>query len=629
MLDGIRKATQGWLGRAIMTIVLGLIIVSFVIWGVGDMFRGFVSDKVADVGGESITAQEFQSALQTLMYQYQMRAKMSLTNAQAHALGLDNEVLQRLIAEAALDQRARSLGLGISDETIAAAVRADPNMQDATGHFSRDRFDAALRDSGLSERGFFAAQSKAYLRQQIELALVDGLTAPQALVDALARVDAQTRAIDYVVLPPSAAGEIKAPSADALKSYFDDRKASYRAPEYRGFTVVVASPSTLAKPGEVTDEDAKAAYDKDKDTRFTTPEKRKLQQILFPNDAEAGEAEAKIKAGASFDDIVKARKLSPADVDLGETTKAAMFDHTIADAAFALPDGGVSDIVKGQFGPVIVRVVSITPGSVKPFAEVEDTLKKEIATSRAAADVQTLHDKIEDARVSGKSLADAAKAVDIEPRMIQAVDAEGLDPAGSSVDLPEKAQLLRAVFASDVGVDDAALQTADHGYLWFEVAKIDPARDRAFDEVKDKVETQWRADEVARALGAKALDMVKQLDSGATLASLAQPAGLEVQTAADIRRSGGDGLAPSVVSAIFATPPSGAGSAASVNGRVVFKITADATPPTKFDDPTTKASAERLNGALQSSLVDQYVTALEHELGVSIHQNVLQAAGGG
>ena len=69
MLDGMRKATQGLVGRSVMTLVLGLIIVSFVVWGVGDMFRGAVSDKVADVGGATITAQQFQNALQTLIYQ--------------------------------------------------------------------------------------------------------------------------------------------------------------------------------------------------------------------------------------------------------------------------------------------------------------------------------------------------------------------------------------------------------------------------------------------------------------------------------------------------------------------------------------------------------------------------------
>ena len=629
MLDGMRKATQGLIGRSIMTIVLGLIIVSFVVWGVGDMFRGGVSDKVAEVGGASITAQQFQTQMQNLMYQYQTRAKMSLTNAQAHALGLDNDVLQRLIAEAALDSRAESIGLAISDEAIATAVRGDPNLLDASGQFSRERFDAALRDSGLSERGFFASQSKAYLRQQLEIALIDGLTAPKALVDALTRVDAQTRAVDYVVLPPTAAGEIAAPSEDTLKSYFEERKASYRAPEYRGFTLVLASPASLAKPTEVSQEDAKALYDQTRETRFTVPEKRKLQQILFPNDAEADAAEAKIKAGGAFDDIVKARNLSPADVDLGETTKAALFDPAIAEAAFALPENGVSDVVKGRFGPVVVRVVAITPASVKSFADVEDEIKKQIATDRAAADVQTLHDKIEDARVSGKSLADAAKDAGLDPRMIQAVDAAGLDPSGATVDLPEKALLVRSVFASDVGVDDAALQTHDHGYLWFEVAKIDPARDRAFNEVKGEVEKQWRADAVAQALGAKALDMVKQLDAGAALASLAQPAAIEVKTAADIHRRGGGTLAPNVVSAIFATPPGGAGSAATPDGRVIFKITADTTPPTNFDDPNVKAAAEKLNTALQSSVVEQYVAAIERELGVKIYQNVLQAAEGG
>ena len=615
MLDGIRKATQGVIGRIVMTILFGLLIIAFAFWGIGDVFRGMVSNKVAEVGGSVITAQEFQSSLQNLMYQYQSRTRMGLTNAQAHALGLDNEVLQRLIAEAALDRRAASLGLAISDDTIAAAVRADPKLQDASGQFSRDRFDAALRDSGLSERGFFASQSRAYLRQQIELALVDGLSAPKSLVDALARVDAQTRAIDYVVLPPSAAGEIPAPSADAAKSYFEERKADYRAPEYRGVTILLVSPTAIAKPAEVSDEDVKAFYDKVRDTRFVIPEKRKLQQIVFPSEADADAAEAKIKAGASFDDIVKARNLKPSDIDLGDTTKAAMFDPAIADAAFALPQGGVSDVVKGQFGSVIVRVVGITPGSVQTFAEVEEMLKKEIAADRASGDVQTLHDKIEDARVSGKTLSEAAKSVGLEARTIAAVDAQGFDPTGAAVDLPDKTSLLGSVFASDVGVDDATLQTKDRGYLWFDVDKVDPARDRTFDEVKDTVEKQWRADEVAKALGAKAMDMVKQLDAGASLASLAQPAGLEVKSAADIHRRGGTGLAASVVGAVFAMPPDGAGSAATPDGRVVFKITADMTPPTDPDNPAVKTMAEQLTGALQSSLVAQYITALSANWG--------------
>jgi peptidyl-prolyl cis-trans isomerase D len=629
MLDGIRKATHGIIGRIVMTILLGFLIVSFAIWGIGDIFRGTAPNKLAEVGGAVITAQQFQSAMQTVMYRYQAQTKANLTNAQAHALGLDVEVLQRLIADAALDRRAASLGLAISEDAIAAAVRADPGLQDASGQFSRARFDAALRDSGLSERGFFVSQSRTYLRQQIEFALLDGMTAPKALVDALARVEAQTRAIDYVVLPPVAAGEIPAPSNDALKSYFGDRRADYRAPEYRGFAMLQISPTGLAKPADVSEEDAQAFYDKAREARFIVAEKRKLQAIVFPDEAQAAEAEAKIKGGARFDDIVEARHLTPADIDLGETTKAAMFDPAVGEAAFALPEGGVSDVVKGRFGPAIVRVVAIVPGSAKSFGEVEDALKKEIAQNRAAGDVQTLHDKIEDARVAGKSLSEAAASVGLEARVITAVDAKGLDPAGAAVDLPEEALLLRSVYASDVGVDDAALQTQDRGYLWFEVAKVEPARDRTFEEVKDAIDKQWRAEEAARAIAAKAQVMVTQLEIGAALAGLAQSAGLEVKSAADVRRRGGAGLADSVVAAIFATPSMGAGSAATPEGRVVFKITADATPPTDAADPAVKKSAAELASALQSDLIAQYVNALEHELGVTIHENVLKSAEGG
>ena len=185
MLNGIRKVTQHGVGRVVMTFLLGLLIVAFAAWGIGDMFRGFTSDKVAQVGSTAITGREFQNEFQTLVYRYQRMYKIPLTNAQARAQGLDMQVLARLIDEAALNQRARSMGLGLSDAAIAEAVRSDPQLQDASGQFNRDLFNSALRDSGLSEAGFFAKQRGMYLRQQMQYALADGLLAPKPLVAAL------------------------------------------------------------------------------------------------------------------------------------------------------------------------------------------------------------------------------------------------------------------------------------------------------------------------------------------------------------------------------------------------------------------------------------------------------------
>ena len=190
MLERMRAATQGVVGRAIMTIVLGLIVVSFAVWGIGDVFRGFGGNKIASVGGATITPDEFRNAYQTLMQQYQRQAKAGLTNAQAHAMGLDVQTLGRLIADKALDVQAQSLGLALSDDAIADAVRDDPSMKDASGAFNRDRFEQVLRDMGLSERGFIVEQRKTDLRQQLGVALANGLTAPKG-------ADGGARALRY------------------------------------------------------------------------------------------------------------------------------------------------------------------------------------------------------------------------------------------------------------------------------------------------------------------------------------------------------------------------------------------------------------------------------------------------
>ena len=305
-----------------------------------------------------------------------------------------------------------------------------------------------------------------------------------------------------------------------------------------------------------------------------------------------------------------------------------MIDKDEAEAVFALPQGGVSGVLKSEFGPVIIRVKGVTPSAVKPYAEVADEIKRQISASRAGDKIQAVHDKIEDARVSGKSLAEAARDAGLTAQTVPAVDVQGRDPGGAEVNLPDKADLLRAVFASDVGLDEAPLQTKDNGFVWFSVTKIEPAHDRSFDDAKAEVEAQWRAEEVDKALAARSDDLVKQLRGGGTIADLAKGAGAELKTAADIHRDDKD-LPESVTAAIFREPADGEGAAAAPGGRAVFKITSDKTPPVDFVDPRVKDMAQKLDAAQRDSLLEQYVEALRRSLGVVVHQEILQSAEGG
>ena len=209
------------------------------------------------------------------------------------------------------------------------------------------------------------------------------------------------------------------------------------------------------------------------------------------------------------------------------------------------------------------------------------------------------------------------------------MDRDGRTGVGVDADVPDKAQLLPGVFASDVGVDDEAIATKDRGFVWFSVTKIDPAHDRSFEDVKDKVAAAWTSEERARRLAEASADAVKKLEAGGDIAELAKAAGAEAKTAKDIRRAGGAGVAPELAAAVFAVGPTGAGAAAAEGGRLVFKVTADTTPPPLAADPATAGIAERLKAETGSALVEQYVGALKRELGVSIDQRVMRGAEGG
>ena len=124
MLEGMRKVSQGWAGRIFMGLIMAFISLSFVVWGVGDIFRGFGGGKVAEVGKTEISTDAFRNAYQTQLQAMQRQARRSITNDQARAMGLDRQVLNRLISEAILDERVREMGLALSEQEIGKSLSA-------------------------------------------------------------------------------------------------------------------------------------------------------------------------------------------------------------------------------------------------------------------------------------------------------------------------------------------------------------------------------------------------------------------------------------------------------------------------------------------------------------------------
>ena len=628
MMNGMRKAGQSVVGRIVIAILFGFLILSFAVWGIGDMVRTAGHVTVATVGSREIGVQAFRDAYQAELQQLGRRARRTITNDEARAFGVPQQVLSRMTTEATLDQEAERLGLAISDETIAQSIKSDPSFKGASGQFDINRFNELIRQNGFTEMGFVKTQRGVYLRQQIAQTVAGDVKGPAALREAIHRFQNETRSAEAITLSAALAGEVPAPDEAALKAFYEQRKASFRAPDYRKVAILTLTPADVARPEDVSDADTRAVYDKTKQ-RWGQPERRSVQQIVFPSLGEAKAASEKMKGGASFDDVLQERRLTVADIDLGNVTKDGIIDPAVAEAAFSAPADSVTEPVQGKFGPVILRIGAVQPEAVKSFEEVAATIRQETAVSRARTAAQDLHDKIEDQRAAAKPLADIARDQKLVLTVIDAIDRSGQDKAEKPVALPDRDTVLKAIFASEVGLDNESIATKDGGFVWFEVRSVEPSRERTLDEVKPQVEAQWREEQVSDKLADKAQALVKELRAGKSLADVARDIGVEVRAVQGVRRQGADqGLPSSAVAQLFSTAIGGYASAigTSPTERVIVKVGgADVPPLPPITDAALKLD-EQIALALGDDVLNAYVGKLQKEFGVKTNQAALAQA---
>ncbi len=629
MLRGMRKASSNWLGKIIMTVAMGALIVSFGVWGIADIFRGFGQSTLATVGHTEISINEFRQLYTDKLQQLGRQFGRPVTQDQARAFGLDRQLLEQTIAEATLDEEVRRLGLGQSDAETMRVLFSDPNFKGVGGSFDPQRFQAIIRQFGYTEARYIADQRRVSLRRQIAGTISAGLEPSRTLLEALSRYQNEQRSIEYVRLDAAQAGTIDPPSPETLAGYFDEHKAQFRAPEFRKIAFVVVTPEEIGKWSDVSDDDARKLFEQRKD-RLGTPEKREVSQIVFPNMEEATAARGRIASGLSFDDLAKERKLKPADVDLGMIAKSGILDPAVADAAFSLPSGEVSQPVQGQFGVALVKVGAIQPAVEPTFESVAQDLKREIATARARDQVSSLRDKMEDERGGGASVLEAAQKLGLAATTLDAVDRSGHLPDGQPANVPPGLDVVAQAFNSDVGQDNESI-SYHGGYVWFDVLGITPPRDRTLDEVKDKVEARWREDQIAGRLRTKANELVQKVGQAGNLADQAASIGAKVETATGVKRDGSvPGLPPSVTAAVFRTAKDGVGQAEGhTDGeRIVFRVTDITVPPLDPNSEEAKKLKENLRRALGDEQLAQYVSRLEKEIGTTVNEAAFAQATG-
>lgn len=621
MLDALRKGAGTWIAK----IFIALLVMSFAVWGVADIFQGFGQNVAAKVGDTEISIYSFDRTYRRDLNNLGRQIGRPLSTTEGAQFGIPQQTLGTLVAEAALNETATGMKLGVSDQKLAALIQADPSFQRAGGGYDRNQLDLVLRNSGMSEDDYVRERRKLAERQLLAEGISGGVAAPSAYLEALHNYQSETRDVNYLLLDVSLLDAITEPDTTALSTYFEEEKQQFRAPEYREITLLELSPEKLARADDISDEDARVEYERDLD-RYSKLEQRNVRQMSFPDPEEAALVAQQMTDGASFDDILTERSLGENDVNLGLMAQSDFLDSAIADAAFALDEGDTSGVVDGRFSSVIVNVTKIEPQSTRPFEEVKGEIKTQLAQEQAEREVLDLLDEIEDARAGGALLPEIAQRFHLTTTSPVAFDTTGKDMQGGDADLPEVQGIVRGAFDSDIGIENDPLQLGQRGFLWYEVTKVTPSRDRELDEVRDRVVAAWKTSETERMLSELSSSLIEKANSGTDLETIAGEAGAELKFAAGIARNVASGDINAAAATAAFNGPQGAVfdvAAADDTGRLLIEVDAVNVPAFFAEAQEMQALRQQLSQQMQDSLLNQYVADIEAKVGVEINQSAI------
>ena len=619
MMDSLRRAAQGWTAK----ILIGLLVLSFAVWGVADVFTGFRSGTLASIGSEDISADQFAQTFRQALQNYSRQIGENLTPERARELGIDRQVLSEMIRGAAIISEARGLRLAIGDAQIAADTSKNPNFFDLQGKFDPARLKNFLQQSGQSEAGFLVGEREQLLRSAIADTVQGNFTLPNALIEAASGFANEQRDARYFIAK-AAASEIAQPNEEELKQFFETNPSNYTAPEYRSIAVLKAEPEDVSASIKLTEDEIKAGYEKYKADYFT-PERRTLMQTSFPSVDEARKAKQRIAAGEDFLAVAKERGFSEQDATWADRAQSDILDPAIASAAFALKEGDVSDPVEGQLAVMLLKAVKVVPEHQQSLDEAREALSKRLQLERAGEELRSIYDTVEDARAAQTPFEEIAKAANIPFVLVPAVDAKGSDKGGKIIEIPQKTDLLKLAFQTDVGVENDAFTTKDDGFVWYEVREVVPSQVKPLDAVKDQVRTDWTAQKVRDLAIEKARKLVERTKAGSSLDDLARESGAEIKIVQGLKRNetAPDFDAPAVA-ALFSVPENGVSFAPEADGQGAKVIQSQAVLKPPFDPNSAEAEQfrEPISQAAGSDVLGSYLVSLQNQLGFTVNESL-------
>lgn len=609
----------------IVKVLFVLLALSFVVWGIGDVFRdGGTSVGVARVGDVEVSAQEVTREFDRQMKQLRQVLGPDFDTEQAKQLGILDRAVATIVARKLYDVYIDDLGLTVSDNEVRRMVAADPNLQTGTGSFDRARLQMLLNQLGMDEATYVASLKRDTLRKWLAGAVTTGVRVPDALADRLYRYRNETRVATTLFVADDTMPEPPAPDEATLEKYHQENAQYFQSPEYRSVVFARLKPADFAAQATISDEDLKRAYEQ-RSAEFDQPERRSVEQIVLADEAKAKEAEAKLAGGADFASVAQ-EFTGAAPIALGTVEPSGFVSDlsALSDAAFATELGKTTAPLQTPLGWHILHVTAIEPATKATFEDAREQLEKELRQQAAANAMVEAANKLDDALAGGADLSDAAATIGLEAVKVDAVDGNGNGPDGQPVvALADSPIGVALAFQTEAGETSSLTEEPGGGYIILRVEGSTPPATRPLAEVRDQVLASWTAAERAKAAEAKAAELVEKLGAGGDIAAIAGEVGVELKTSPPFKRDGAGAdatVTPDLAAKLFALQVGGAAAGPTQGGQVVGRLEA-----IELADPANETAAleqlkTELKTQLEGDVLQQFGDRLQRSIGVETNQ---------
>ena len=614
--------------KIIMFMLFGLLIASFAVWGIGDIFR---TDShyptVAKVGDIDITQVEFSQELAQEMNLLRQRYGPDLDAAQAQSLGAVAQVLQRLVNQALVNQQATDLRLAVPESELQRSILNEPAFKDSLGNFAPERFSFVLRNAGLTEERYLETLRNQYRRNQISSALTGAVAVPDTVVELLYRYDGEKRTAETLTIELAPLPDDLTPSDLELQNVIQGNLSRFQTPELRALSLIQLRVDDISDPSIITEEILTAAFEERRE-QLGRPERRAVQQLVFAEEADAQAAVGKMQDGLTFE-ATSQETLGRGPVDLGNVTKAELgLQFTeLADAAFVLETETASDPVQTPFGWHILYVTEIEPAFNPTLEDVRESLTQDLAREAAGDTVISLANAIDDELALEASLEEISQRLALPLVKVEALDGQGQDANQQAVaDLPALEEFLPVLGRTKMGETSLLTETPQGDFFVLRVDGITPPGTKPLSEVREDAVALWEAEKRLEITKAEAELLADTLRAGTTMADLAEAESLNLETTADLARQDNQattGFSRELIEALFRATDGEIVAAPGQGGYVIAKLMTVEVPDPAADQELITQIKDSMGRNLQEDFLTGYFTELHKEIGVTVNQRLI------